>query len=187
MVQLTGAAKNGARALQLLLADRLTEAREEALNGHVFRIVLDEYQTRLAAEHDLVPLTRRNGRTGITDGIAQNIPAVSAAFQELRQDLGVSMTRSVPQVARTNTPSLPFSPGRKALGGKPQSANGDATESPRICAEDVRQASTTTQAVAEASTAGNVHPVAAVRRRYYGRDGDDSLARLVSMHSGLPA
>lgn len=172
-------------AVQLLLADRLTEAREEALNGHVFRVVLDESQTRLVAETDLVPLTRRNGRTGIADGIAPNSGAVGTTFQSTRSDLGVSLSRISSQGPRCAAPGLPFSP-CKSVSGKPQS-EGESSASPRIAAEDVRFAGAAVQAAVEASAAADAHPVGAVRRRYYGRDGEDTLARPVSMHSGLPA
>lgn len=167
-------------AVQLLVADRLTEAREEALNGHVFRVVLDESQTRLVRETDLVPLTRRNGRTGIADDIAQN-----TTFPSTRSDLGVSLSRVSSQAPRSATHGLPNSP-CKSVSGKPRS-EGESSASPRIGTEDGRFARAAAQSAAEASAAADAHPVGAVRRRYYDRDGEDRLARLVSMHSGLPA
>lgn len=55
-------------AVQVLLADRLIEARSEALNGHVFSAATNERLTNLCKEPDLLPLQRRE-RTCMSDGI----------------------------------------------------------------------------------------------------------------------
>ena len=47
--------------VQLLLADRLIEARDKSLNGRVFNVVQDERDTKLARDQvDLLPLARRS-------------------------------------------------------------------------------------------------------------------------------
>eukprot|EP00892_Ulva_mutabilis_P012503 jgi/Ulvmu1/9625/UM054_0055.1 len=175
-------------SMQLLLADRLTEAREEGLNGHVFRVVLDEFQTRLADELDLVPFVRRNCRVGIADGIAVKGPG--GAADAARTGLGVSSIRtSMHTVHASRTPVTMFSsPPQRPPSGAAASAGGDSTSaSPRIRAEEFRGEECATQAAAEAGAAVDACQVGAVRRRYYGRDCGDHLARLVSMNSGLPA
>lgn len=50
--------------MQLLVADRLIEARDHSLNGRVFNVVQDERDTKLAKEQmDLLPLSRRSAMT----------------------------------------------------------------------------------------------------------------------------
>lgn len=161
-------------AVQLLLADRLIEARDEALNGHVFRVVLNENQTQLTGEPDLVPLTRRNGRSGIADGIAVSTAPRMDHCTLHAQALGVSLTR----LASGEGTQLDS-------GGKCLSDEGDPGSSPRICAQDSAGITPTEHIAREARAAGVVNPVGAVRRRFYGRDGEDVYRRVVSMHSGL--
>lgn len=171
--------------MQMLLADRLTEAREEALNAHVFRVILDEYQTRLAAESDLVPLVRRNGRISIVDGIAAKAQPLGSGFDCSRPGLGVSSIRTSMHASASRTPVMCFSPPDPSVHSKPPSLGAESAASPRIGVEDIRVAGSAAEAVTEAGLAAQANPVGAVRRRFYGRDCEDALSRVVSMNSGL--
>lgn len=76
--------------MQLLLADRLIEARDHSLNGRVFNVVQDERDTKLAKEQvDLLPLARRSA-VSMLEQVTSRIN--SSALQ--RPSLGPAMSRT---------------------------------------------------------------------------------------------
>lgn len=87
--------------MQILVADRLIEARSEAMNGHVFNVVSSERLTNLRKEPDLVPLTRRE-RTCMSEGILfqDAAPLPSKASNRASSDF------SVPQAPLTSLKSM---------------------------------------------------------------------------------
>ena len=74
----------------MLVADRLIEARSEAMNGHVFNAVTNERLTNLCKEPDLLPLTRRE-RSCMSEGIVFHdlAPHPSLASARATSDLNL--------------------------------------------------------------------------------------------------
>ena len=50
------------------MADRLMEAKARAVNHHAFDMILSAHATKLASEHDLLPLTH-GARTDMLEGV----------------------------------------------------------------------------------------------------------------------
>lgn len=152
--------------MQVLLADRLIEARSEAMNGHVFTSTLNERLTNLCQEPDLLPLNRRE-RTCISEGVlAQDTPPPRPSVASTVGTVDLNLPRpplsnlssmrdsfrndSLPSV-RTNTISLMNG---RHLEDTPGS-------SPRVAADAAKAAKPSTEGVASAQDP---------RQLYFGRD-----------------
>lgn len=145
--------------LQVLVADRLIEARSEALNGHVFCAVSNERLTNLSKEPDLLPLTRRE-RTCMSDGILYQEPAPLVTHASARSTADLLLPQ--PPLSGQSSMHESFTRGARTI----TTLNGRHLEdtpgsSPRVAADTVK--GTQAEALPDATVYDQ-------RGAYFGRD-----------------
>jgi hypothetical protein len=147
--------------MQVLVADRLIEARAEAMNGHVFNVVSNELLTNLCHEPDLLPLTRR-ARASMGDGILFHETNPPPNHAPATSDINMPQPPSNRSNVRKRTDSIrnEGSPRMSNVNRKPHSED-DPSSSPRIAAEPVY--GTHTRATREDSVQG-------VRELFFGKN-----------------
>jgi hypothetical protein len=147
----------------MLVADRLMEARSEAMNGHVFNMISNECLTNLSKEPDLLPLTRR-GRTSMADGILFQETSLPPAHASATTDIDLPQSPSSRSSVRKRTDSVRNDNPRMGNVNTSMTwrhVEDDPSCSPRIAADTGN--STQIGTVPEDSVQGP-------RQRYYGKD-----------------